>query len=211
MAKRRKFLAGLGALASGSAAAVGTGALSQTSAERQLNGRVAADANGYTQIKPGGHNSDGNEHFVETKSNGEIFLNFDQNGEGGEGLAPDSLSMFENVFNIMNFSKEGPKRYYIERDGPNMDRIEFFNTGDGIDPADYYSITGGGGGSAGDSVLQSKATSTNEGGYNQGALDVSVQIDLRDVDLSAGDSLTDLFGEEDNFLIVAEQPQASQS
>jgi hypothetical protein len=203
MVKRRKVLIGVGSLAAGSAAAMSTGALSAQSADRQLDGRVAADAAGYTRIRP----EDLNGHFAETKDNGEIYLNFDQNGSGGNGLNPDSLNMFYNVFYIENWSLEGPKAYYIERDGPNMDRVEFFNagTGEGIDPPDYYSITGSRGGTGGDSVLHSKATG-DDSEYGKGRLRVDVQIDLRDSELSAGDSLTDLFGEEDNFVIVAEQP-----
>lgn len=202
--QRRKFLIGVGSLAAGSAAAMGTGAVSVQESGRQLNGRVAADAAGYTRIKP----EDLNGHFADTKENGELLLNFDQNGSGGEGLNPDSLNMFYNVFYIENYSLEGPKAYYIKRDGPNMNRVEFFNagTGEGIDPNDYYSITGSRGGTGGDSVLRSKAIDDDDPEYNKGRLRVDVQIDLRGSGLEAGDSLTDLFSEEDNFKIVAEQP-----
>lgn len=86
-----------------------------------------------------------------------------------------------------------------------MDRVEFFNTGDGVKDKDYYSITGSRGGSGGDSVLYSKATG-DDSTYQKGRLRVSVQIDLRDSGLTGGDPLSDLFGDEDNFVIVAEQP-----
>lgn len=200
MVKRRKVLIGLGSLAAGGAATMGTGALSSQRAQRQLGGRVANDSASYTRIRP----EDANGHFAETTDSGEIYLDFDKNGSGGNGLSPDSLNMFENVFYIENYSLEGPKRYYIERNGPSMHRVEFFNTGDGVKRDDYYSITGSGGGSGGDSVLKSKAINTNPDG--KGRLRVSVQIDLRDSGLTGGDPLSDLFGDEDNFVIVAEQP-----
>ena len=221
--RRRKFLATVGSLAAGSAAAVGTGALSAQSADRMLTGRVAGDAAGFTRIEPG----DKHGHFVDTRGNGEIMLNFDENGAGGAGLNPDSLNMFYNVFTIQNWSLEGPLEYYIERNGPNMDRVEFFDAGGGdgqeawggdpekngaIDPNDYYSITGSPGGTGGGSVIYSKAIGREDsevyqsGTYKKGTINVDVQIDLRDSGLGAGDSLTDLFGDEDNFKIIAQQP-----
>ncbi|WP_141212912.1 hypothetical protein [Halorubrum sp. Ea1] len=51
MTKRRKFLAGLGALATGSAAAMGTGAFSTVSAERTVSIEVTGDANAYLGLE----------------------------------------------------------------------------------------------------------------------------------------------------------------
>ena len=52
MANRRKFIAGLGALATGSAAAMGTGAFSSVEAERTLTVETAGDSSAYLRIDP---------------------------------------------------------------------------------------------------------------------------------------------------------------
>jgi len=51
MANRRKFIAGLGALATGSAAAMGTGAFSTVNAERAVSLQVTGDANAYLGLE----------------------------------------------------------------------------------------------------------------------------------------------------------------
>ena len=48
--ERRKFVVGLGALASGSAAAMGTGAFSSAQAERSVSVTVADDRSGYIEL-----------------------------------------------------------------------------------------------------------------------------------------------------------------
>ncbi|WP_080507150.1 MULTISPECIES: DUF1102 domain-containing protein [Halorubrum] len=106
MAKRRKFLAGLGALASGSAAAVGTGAFTSASTgDRTVNVNTAADSGSFLTIEPsGGSNGD----YAE-ESDGTLQLNFNENndtGSGtlfkGEGVNEGSEYTFDNVFVINN-------------------------------------------------------------------------------------------------------------
>lgn len=192
----------MGSLAAGSAAAIGTGAISSQRAPRHLTGQVVSDANAYTEITSG----DANGAYAEFAGNGELYINFGNNG-GANGLNPDSLNYFKNVFEIRNFSDHGPVRYYIERDGPNMGRVSFFNTNgsdEGPSPDSYYSITGSGGGTGGDSVIDSQVSPDPSVGKQ--LLRVDVRIDLRDSGLSAGDSLDTLFGSDDNFVIVGEQP-----
>jgi len=54
MANRRKFIAGLGALATGSAAAVGTGAFTSVSAERSVTIDTADDAYAFLRLNERG-------------------------------------------------------------------------------------------------------------------------------------------------------------
>jgi len=54
MANRRKFIAGLGALATGSAAAMGTGAFSSVRAERTISVETAGDVNAYLGLDASG-------------------------------------------------------------------------------------------------------------------------------------------------------------
>ncbi|MDB2276470.1 hypothetical protein PM022_18440 [Halorubrum ezzemoulense] len=76
MAKRRKFLAGIGALASGSAAAVGTGALSTASVGRTVAADVTNDANAQIGLVAGDVSD------ISQKSNGEIELSLTGDGDG---------------------------------------------------------------------------------------------------------------------------------
>ncbi|WP_152418533.1 hypothetical protein [Halorubrum distributum] len=85
MTKRRKFLAGLGALASGSAAAVGTGAVSTFSADRDLNvAQVSTDETGIISFNAGM----GNDDAVSTSGD---TLSIDISGTGGQGVNMDSV------------------------------------------------------------------------------------------------------------------------
>ena len=88
MANRRKFLAGLGALASGSAAAMGTGAFTSVSAERGVSVSVVGDGDAYLRMVP-------ESQYASFASNGEIKLTFDS-------LNTDAKSEFSDVFAIQN-------------------------------------------------------------------------------------------------------------
>ena len=101
MAKRRKFLAGLGALASGSAAAVGTGAFStMSSGSRTTNVQVTEDANSFIGLEgvapwANGDSTDG----------GKLALDFSgafQYGYNREGINPGSTYTFDDVFRLQN-------------------------------------------------------------------------------------------------------------
>lgn len=84
MAKRRKFLAGLGALASGSAAAVGTGAFStMTSGNRDATVDIVDDSNAVVAIESG-MDSD----IVSENSDGELEIDF--TATGADGINPNS-------------------------------------------------------------------------------------------------------------------------
>ena len=92
MASRRKFIAGLGALVSGSAAAMGTGAFSQATADRTVNVSVAGDGAAYLDLNPVSE-------YANISSGGELTLNF------GE-LNQDSDFRFYDVFQVSNTTDE---------------------------------------------------------------------------------------------------------
>jgi len=105
MAKRRKFLAGLGALASGSAAAVGTGAFTSTRANRDVSIGVTGDASAYLQITRE-DTPNGNEYVKAT----------------GDGVAlsfPNANDQADTKFaNLLKVQNEGTQ---IVRVGVDMD------------------------------------------------------------------------------------------
>jgi hypothetical protein len=81
MANRRKFLAGLGALASGSAAAIGTGAFGSVEANRDVSVNVANDPNAFV-----GLDTPSEADFAESNG-GTIEFNFNsESGASGNGL-----------------------------------------------------------------------------------------------------------------------------
>jgi len=79
MTNRRKFLAGVGALASGSAAAVGTGAFTSASAERDANINVVADSNGLMEL------SSVTSGDLVREENGELLIDF-TSGQDASGV-----------------------------------------------------------------------------------------------------------------------------
>jgi hypothetical protein len=95
--QRRKFIIGAGALASGSAAAVGTGAFSSATAQREIQLAIQSDGNGaYLDFNP-------TSSYADT-SGGTLRLTFDENGGAGgaTGLTSRANTLFESVFQIYN-------------------------------------------------------------------------------------------------------------
>ena len=99
--QRRKFVIGLGALTTGTAAAVGSGAFTSVEADRDVEVAVADDANAFLGIEPAG---EGNDNYVEgDATDGTIGLNFDDpDGVDGEGINDRALTVFDNLLTITN-------------------------------------------------------------------------------------------------------------
>ncbi len=97
--RRRKYLIGLGSLAAGSAAAVGTGAFTSVQAERDITIDTAADASAYVGIEP--HNGP-NGQYASTDE-GTVSLDFTSTDEADEtGLNDEAKINIENVLTITN-------------------------------------------------------------------------------------------------------------
>jgi hypothetical protein len=107
MSNRRKFIAGLGALATGSAAAIGTGAFTSVTAERTVNVKVAGDASAYLGLEQ--VNQSPNSDYV-LRNNGEVSFDFsgadgDSSGGGsvdGDGFNPDATTRIDDVLRVTN-------------------------------------------------------------------------------------------------------------
>jgi hypothetical protein len=103
--ERRKFVVGLGALASGSAAAVGTGAFTSVNAERSVDVEVAGDANAYLGLEP--VSSSPNSAYVQVNS-GEVSFDFSDsndnlnNATSGAGFNPDAVTDVEDLLRVTN-------------------------------------------------------------------------------------------------------------
>ena len=102
MTNRRKFLAGLGALASGSAAAMGTGAVSQITADRDFNLAIASDKNAYLGLEAKGNAND----FVNQATDGTLTIDFNNKVDGadGQGINNRADTTLADAFKITNQS-----------------------------------------------------------------------------------------------------------
>lgn len=97
--QRRKLLIGLGSLAAGGAAATGTGAFTQLSADRNANINVVNDAAGLLALK------DETPSDIVRQENGQLRIDFDPAGNGA-GVNVDSYYRIGNIANY-NFIRPG--------------------------------------------------------------------------------------------------------
>lgn len=93
--ERRKFLAGVGSLAAGSAAAMGTGAFTSVQAQRAVDVSVTTDNNAYLALKPTGDRAT-------TDSDNQLKLDLASSNNGSSGLNPDARTAFTDIFEIRN-------------------------------------------------------------------------------------------------------------
>jgi len=95
----------MGALAAGSAAAIGSGAVSSQSSPRSVDADVVNDTNGTLQFLLD-HGSLENTEYASIGSDGQLSLHFDGTANSGDGLNPDSTYYFDNVFQIQNATQD---------------------------------------------------------------------------------------------------------
>jgi hypothetical protein len=125
MVKRRKMLIGMGALAAGSAAGVGTGALSSQESPRAVSAAVVNDSGGTLQFNLG-HASLENTEYATIGEDGQLRLNFDGTANSGDGLNPDSTYDIDNVFQVINQTQDDLK-LSIDKSGlDNPDAFTFY-------------------------------------------------------------------------------------
>ncbi|WP_225332881.1 hypothetical protein [Halomicrobium urmianum] len=103
---RRQFVASLGVLAGGGAAAMGTGAFSSVQAERDVSVSVEDDSSAYLAIRP---TDEPNGNYADDTGNGELAIDLTgDNGNvgngiaGGEGLNANGLTSMADVFEVVN-------------------------------------------------------------------------------------------------------------
>jgi hypothetical protein len=129
--QRRKYLAALGSLAAGGAAAMGTGAFDQVSAERQISISVPDDNQAYLTLDPSGS------PFASLNGDGEVVVDISGNGEGGAGINPNGTTLLLDVFEVRNQGTD-PVIAYVNPDSVKIDgtRVATLdsNSDDYIDP-----------------------------------------------------------------------------
>ena len=143
--ERRKFVIGLGALAAGGAAAIGSGAVSSQSSPRAVDVDVVADNAGLLQFNLSDSSLENTEYA--SYENGQLQLHFNSDADlsnggfagQGDGLNPDTTFDFDNIFQIRNATADDLK-VDIDKSGlDNPDDFTFyghFTSGDLIGSRD---------------------------------------------------------------------------
>jgi len=179
--ERRKFVIGMGSLAAGGAAAVGTGAFGSVEADRTVNVNVAGDESAYLGLSA---KSD----YAQV-TDGQLELNFNNNNNGGDGVNEDAVSTFDGVFQMTN---NGPNDLDITIDKSglaNPNRWQFvskeqYEEYSGDYPEDNWYPSW-------DDFEGYESTNASGGGLSSGnSTLVGVMIDTRDIDSLAGGEIT---------------------
>ncbi|MDV7350863.1 hypothetical protein R3751_13870 [Halorubrum distributum] len=151
--QRRKFLIGVGATASGGAAALGTGAFSRVESQRQVSIEVANDANAYLGMKT--LDTPNSNNYVEYDGNGHLTIDVGEHDDfdgpdtqPGEGVNSDSFTWFDGMFQLCNQGKAEANISYELPDPPEERDIpgNWTAPGDGYDEqvVGFYYISEGG-------------------------------------------------------------------
>ena len=189
--ERRKFVVGLGALASGSAAAMGTGAFTSVSADRSVDVNVEDDADAYLALTKatdsGGSNKPNAVYF--DNSGDEHAVDFGDSGNSGLGVNPNADTVAESVFQIEN---QGTQPVDVSLSAP--------DTGDDLSVQPPGTISAPSSDGINAALAQDDDDSTSDNAYQIGTGEV-IEVDL--AINSGGDTTTDLSGE---LRIAADQP-----
>lgn len=124
--ERRKFIAGLGSFTAAGAAGIGTGAFSSVRADRSITVQTAEDPDAYLKLSA---NSGANRNYALVNEDGELVIDFDSDGDQGEGTNPNAVSKFDEVFRLANHGT-GPKDIWFEHDLPG---VTFYRFGNSLD------------------------------------------------------------------------------
>lgn len=128
--QRRKFLAGLGTLAAGSAAAVGTGAFTSVEANRSVSVTTNSDDDAFLAFETGdATNSD----YASGANSGTVSIDLDSDaGVGGSGVNKEGTSQINDIFKIRNQGTQAVVVYVDPSSISSSDRTT--SDGFGIDP-----------------------------------------------------------------------------
>jgi hypothetical protein len=133
--QRRKFVVGLGSLAAGGAATMGTGAFNFANIERGVNVDVVEDSSAFLALKDTSAYADG--------SGDQLALNFNENANViGEGINKDSDYSFTGVFAIRNQGSQSVGVWITDNDSDDV--VEWYGTGSNNNPDFTTSIEGSG-------------------------------------------------------------------
>lgn len=109
---RRKFLIGAGGVTIGGSALLGSGAFSRVESHRDLTVQVAEDPDAYVGLAE--CDTVLGDNYVEIDEHGHLEIDIAESGNDGFGVNSNSVTFFDNVFQVTNQGKEATC-VYIER------------------------------------------------------------------------------------------------
>ncbi|MFC6753375.1 hypothetical protein [Halorubrum tibetense] len=130
--ERRKFMIGAGALATGSAAAVGTGAFTSVEAERDFALATAGDAAAFLTItvEDPEHAGVTDNDIVELAFDGDA-TGASASGADGDGINKNATTRFDEVISIQNQGTEEVELFFVtdeeDVDAGRADRTNVFD------------------------------------------------------------------------------------
>ena len=107
--QRRKFLATVGSLTAGTAAAMGTGAFTSVEAERRVSVDVVGDQSAYLALEPTSHP---NSKYAQINGN-ELEIVLDGTNTGGSGFNTNAVTEMDKVFRVSNQGTQ-PIYFWVE-------------------------------------------------------------------------------------------------
>ena len=131
--KRRKFIVGTGAAATGGSVLIGSGAFTSVQADRNVTVNVADDAQALLRLDPDDTDYPNSAYAVETDGVVEIDITEDGSGFDGEGISPFATTTIEEVFPIEN---QGTQEVQVSVESADLDgsdfeeEVDFFATPD---------------------------------------------------------------------------------
>ncbi|WP_141212243.1 DUF1102 domain-containing protein [Halorubrum ezzemoulense] len=127
MPNRRKFITGLGALAAGSAAAVGTGAFTSVEATRSVEVNVTGDADAYLGLKAADH-PNGDAYVDDSGDTVAIDITETTNDDNetlGSGLNPNATTVIENLLVVTNQGTQDGVGVWVDIDLGDIGSTDF--------------------------------------------------------------------------------------
>jgi len=138
--KRRNLLIGMGSVAAGGAATIGTGAFTSVTAERSVDVAVAGDQSAYLALEK--VSSSPNTEYLDTSGDTVSFA-LDGTDEGGQGFNPNAITRIDDLVKVTN---QGTQSIYfwvniegvVATDGdiPGSNKEDDFVIVEAVDPDD---------------------------------------------------------------------------
>ncbi|MFW5950324.1 MAG: hypothetical protein ACOCR6_03135, partial [archaeon] len=127
--QRRKYLIGIGSLAAGSAAALGTGAFTSVTAERAVDIQVAGDADAFLALDRTSHPN--SQDYIH-KNGDQITLALDETKGGGSGFNEDADTRIDDVLRVTNQGTQTINFWVTFSGGTDFDNdnLYFYPAGD---------------------------------------------------------------------------------
>ena len=115
--ERRKFVIGLGSLAAGGAAAIGSGAYTSAEVTRGADISIEDDSDAFIGLEPGAENGEYTDLDAGKQPTDTLRLALNGNAPDGDGLNWGSEYRFDDLFRIVNNTPE-QKEVYVEHGSP---------------------------------------------------------------------------------------------